>query len=327
MFVQQHAQAETGKCRQPRLVFGVILVVAGNGKNALAGLQIPQGGHVIGPFLRRPVYQIARHQDEIRIQGIGFFNHGLDPGRLIEPADMQIGELHQPESIQFRRQARQKNLHRPDIWHTNGLPHPNGRKNQRAAQQNAGCAGRRKRKSNTHPGLAQAPQHDGGHILEEQKCRQQHVRPKQPPQRHQHGKRHFGRRQRAKKGAADEVMLRNQHNDQGQQPFWDRFDGQGPYKPPQHVNADDAGKQVDDQQIGFTFFLIATANAGSKRRAEWGTQASCRTNDRQLSTTLQRPSTHRRPVQMVAVRARGFLVLAVPATSSGALSCWYSPNR
>ena len=65
-------------------------------------------------------------------------------------------------------------------------------------------------------------------------------------------------------------MLRNQHNDQGQQPFWDRFDGQGPYEPPQNVDADDAGKQVNDQQIGFTFFLIATANAGSKRRAECG---------------------------------------------------------
>ena len=121
--VEQHLHPQLLEHRQPVHIVDVILVVARDGEHPIAGMQLLQWFHIIGAGIWGAVHQVAGDQGHIRLQGIGFIDHCLHPGRLQQSAGVQVGQLHQAQAIHFRGQMRQGDVHRFHIRHADRLPH------------------------------------------------------------------------------------------------------------------------------------------------------------------------------------------------------------
>lgn len=171
--VAQHADAQALEHGQPFPRIGIILVVAGHAENAVPGAQLGQGLKLGGQLRGAPVDHVAGQQDQIRLQGIGFGHHFLQPALFPQRAHVQIRKLRQGQAVQRRGQAGHGDFQRADHGRFARLPHPEQGQDQRRRRQPGAARERRERQL---PGAAQQaaePEEHGRGIFDEQQEKKQ----------------------------------------------------------------------------------------------------------------------------------------------------------
>src|SRR3546814_3661568 len=91
--VHDHLNAEAGNLGQPLPHAAVILMIAGYGVDAKAGVELAERPYMRAQAFDAAVDQIAGQGDDIRAQAIGGIDDSLDVARFYGWAHMQIGNL------------------------------------------------------------------------------------------------------------------------------------------------------------------------------------------------------------------------------------------
>src|SRR6266478_9293478 len=115
MLVQEHRQAEAAHFSNPGMCTGVVLMIPGDKESAVARGQPSERLRVRGQPPDTSVNHVARHRDHVRFQFVDRIHDSADVAVLDRGADMDIGDLHNTETMQRSRQACDWNLYVPNL--------------------------------------------------------------------------------------------------------------------------------------------------------------------------------------------------------------------
>ena len=98
MFVSEHSDAFLGKNGLPAFIFTVLLVVAVAAVNPHFGLKSAERLNIFKPTLDAPVNQVARNEDELRLERIHPLNKRLRPASRQKRRKVRVGKLNEFEA-------------------------------------------------------------------------------------------------------------------------------------------------------------------------------------------------------------------------------------
>ena len=113
--VAEHAKSHRLEVRRPRRRPRVVVVVAEHEERPVPGRQRLERRDVKRQPRHRPVHDVAGQRDEIRRERL---RHVDDPLDVCEPhrrTGVQIADLHDPESVEIRRQPLHGNIDATDV--------------------------------------------------------------------------------------------------------------------------------------------------------------------------------------------------------------------
>mgnify|MGYP000614160516 CR=1 FL=1 len=106
MFVSEHSDAFLGKNGLPAFIFTVLLVVAVAAVNPHFGLKSAERLNIFKPTLDAPVNQVARNEDELRLERIHPLNKRLRPASRQKRRKVRVGKLNEFEAFERLGQIR-----------------------------------------------------------------------------------------------------------------------------------------------------------------------------------------------------------------------------
>src|SRR6267142_6902371 len=115
MLVQEHQQAEAAHFSNPGMCTGIVLMIPGDEESAVARGPPSERFGVRGQPPDASVDHVARNRNHVRMQFVDGIHDLADVAVLDGGADMNIGDLHDTETMQRSRQACDRNLYSPNL--------------------------------------------------------------------------------------------------------------------------------------------------------------------------------------------------------------------